>query len=210
MLLNKIALSLLAIILMKIVLYAELIDMGVHGETFSINEVNFMDTVEQKINDINKTKIKKEYIDSSNEFLEISKLVPVCHTTRTREFTPTFVVPTDIKKADGTYLAREGDVLNTLEVMKQQNITLDKYLMFIDVNDELQVQLAYMYKNQGLVYVTNGSLKDFEERTKIASSKADKSILKKFDIKCSPTLTVQDGNTMKIYEYNINDLKKKY
>ena len=71
------------------------------------------------------------------------------------------------------------------------------------------MQLSYMYKNQGYVFITNGSIKEYEEKTKISTFKADKISVEKFNIKCSPSLVIQQDNELIIYEYNPRELANK-
>ena len=185
---------------------AKLVDLGTYGETYVIKEENFMDIIERKSKDLNTTLLQKQIDASSKSFLKVKRVLPSCKKTRIREYVPTFIVPADIKLPNGTYIARAGQQMNTLEVMKRNGITMNRYIMFIDADDDIQVQLAYMYKNQGIAFISNGSMDKFEKMTKMTSYKADRLSIKKFDIKCSPSLTIQDGNKMLIYEYNTEDL----
>lgn len=187
---------------------ADIVDLGTHGVTHSIKEENFMDIVERKSKDLNTTLLTNQLKESNNQFLSVNHLLPSCTETRKREYTPTFIVPADIKLPNGTYIARAGEELNTLEVMQKSGASMDRYVMFIDADDDIQVQLAFMYKNQGTVFLTNGSLEEFEKRTRMTSYKADMQSIARFNIECSPSLTIQDGNKMIIYEYSVEDLKK--
>ena len=188
---------------------ADVVDLGTYGATHTIKEENFMDIVEKKSKDLNATLLTKQLKESNKQFLSINHLLPSCKETRKREYVPTFIVPADIKLPNGTYIARAGEELNTLEVMRKSGASMDRYVMFIDADDDIQVQLAFMYKNQGIAFLTNGSLEEFEKRTRMTSFKADMQSIAKFNIECSPSLTIQDGNKMIIYEYSVEDLEKK-
>ena len=168
-----------------------------------------MDEVEEKSKDINVTLLQKQLIKGENDFLTVDKIVPTCVKTQKRSFIPTFTVPADIIALDGKVIARAGEVHNTLDIMKKNNMSIDRYMIFIDVQDDIQVQLSYMYKNQGYVFVTNGSIKKYEDETKIQTFKADKLSIEKFNIQCSPSLVVQQKNELIIYEYDPKELARK-
>lgn len=186
-----------------------LTDLGTYGSTHTIKEKNFIDVLDNKAKDLNKTKIRKEFVKSESEFLDPYNLVPTCKKTQKRYFTPTFKVPTDVISRNGKVIARAGQILNTLDVMKKAHMSLHGYMMFINTADMVQVELSYMYKNQGKVFVVNGDMNKYEKTTGIVSYKANKLIIKKFGITCSPSLAVQQGNRLVIYEYNPKDLQKK-
>lgn len=186
-----------------------LVDLGTHGSTGDIKEKNFMDEVEAKAKDINATLLQEQLTKNEDAFLTVKKIVPVCIKTQKRTFTPTFVVPADIIMPDGKVIARAGEVHNTLEVMKKNHIAIDRYMMFIDSEDETQVQLSNMYKNQGYVFITNGSIKKYEANTKIPTFKADEISIEKFNIKCSPSIVIQQNDELVIYEYAPEELVNK-
>ena len=186
-----------------------LTDLGTYGSTHTIAEENFIDVLNDKAKDLNTTKIREEFVKSESQFLNVQRVVPTCKKTQKRYFTPTFRVPTDVISADGKVIARRGEILNTLEVMKKNNMSLPGYMMFIDAEDIVQVQLSYMYKNQGKVFIVNGDMNRYEKITNIPTSKANKTIVEKFGVTCSPSLVLQQGNKLVIYEYNPKDLKKK-
>lgn len=189
-------------------LIGELIDLGTYGSTHSIKEKNFMDLVEEKAKDLNTTLLKQQLKISESIFLKVKKIIPTCKKTQTRDYIPTFIVATDVVLPNGTVIARAGQVMNTLEVMKKNHIKIDKYMIFIDASNDIEVQLSYMYKNQGQVYIINGSIKKYEKYTNILTFKADKNIVERFGVRCSPSLVIQDNDKLVIYEYNPKELVK--
>ena len=200
--------SLLFFPLLFATLLFSLEDLGTYGSTVVIKEKNFMDSIRDKSKDLNATLIKEQLVQGENDYLTVKEIVPTCSKTDIRDFIPTFIAPTDVILPNGTVVARAGETIKTLELMKKNNIKIDKYMMFIDVTDEIQVQLSYMYKNQGLVFVTKGSIKEYERRTKVQTYRADKQSIEKFNVKCSPSLIIQDGVKLVIYEYDPMDLVK--
>ena len=201
------------IILLPIFIFSTLLfgftDLGVYGSTHSIKEENFLDTVEKKAKDLNTTKLKQEFQKSERNFLRVKHLLPTCKKTKQRFFIPMFRVPTDVITPDGKVIAREGEMLNTLEVMAKSHVQLNGYYMFIDSEDKIQVQLSYMYHKQGKVFIVNGDMEEYEKLTGVQSYKADKLSIKKFGVQCSPSIITQEGNRLKIYEYDPRDLQKK-
>ncbi len=185
-----------------------IVDLGTYGSTRNISEENFIDKAEKHAKDINATLLKDELEKGKESYLSVDKVVPTCTKTQTRSFTPTFVVPADVVLPNGQVIARAGEVYNTLEVMKKNNISIGTYMMFIDATDKVQIQLSYMYKNQGSIFITNGSMQKYEQITKVATFKADKTIIEKFNVKCSPSLLIQKENELVIYEYNPKELVK--
>ncbi|MBW6487547.1 hypothetical protein [Sulfurimonas sp.] len=181
-------------------------DLGTYGATHSIKEENFINKVEKHAKDLNTSLIQDQFYLSQKEFLNIKKLLPTCTESKKRFFTPTFIVPADIVLPNGKVIARAGEVMNTLDVMKKNNIVINKYMMFIDAEDPIQVQLSYRYKNQGFTYITNGSIEEYEKITTTKAFKADFLTIGKFDAKCVPSIIIQDGNQMAVYEYKPDDL----
>ena len=166
-----------------------------------------MDSIEKKAKDLNQSKLQEEFHENQKKFLTVKKIVPTCTKTAIREFAPTFRVPTDVIAPDGRVIARAGEVLNTLEVMKRNNMSVKGYMMFIDSTDDIQVQLSYMYQNQGKVFLVNGNMQKYEKYTNIPTFKADAKTVEKFGVKCSPTLLIQNDNTLVLYEYNPKDIE---
>lgn len=181
-------------------------DLGTYGATHSIKEENFMDKVERHAKDLNTSLVQEQFHTSQKEFLSVKNLVPTCTESKKRFFTPTFIVPADIVLPNGKIIAKAGEKRKTLEVMKQNNINIDRYMMFIDVEDFIQVQLSYKYKNQGFVFITNGSIEEYEKSSKANAFKADFLSLERFDIKCSPSIVIQENDQLAIYEYKPEDL----
>lgn len=186
-----------------------LVDLGTYRPTADIKEKNFMDTVDEKSKDLNTTLLQEQLIKGEDAFLTVNKIVPTCTKTQKRVYTPTFVVPADIILPDGKVIAKAGEIHNTFEVMRKNHVSIERYMMFIDADDVIQVQLSNLYKNQGYVFITNGSMKKYEEQTKIPTFKADTLSIEKFNIQCSPSLAIQQNNDLVIYEYNPEELINK-
>lgn len=183
-------------------------DLGTFGGTHSIREKNFMDEVEQKAKDINKTKLTQEFHKSAQEQYQVNTSISLCTKTTTREFEPTFIVPTDVVMPSGKIIARAGERVNTLELMKKNNITFNKYLIFIDVDNEAHVKLSRFYKDKGVIFTANGNMDKYEQKAKMPSFKADDLILEKFNINCYPSIVKQNGNKLTVYEYKTEELLK--
>lgn len=182
-------------------------DMGTYGETSIIAERNFMDIVEEKSKDLNTTLLEKQFHEGRKSFMKVKRLLPTCSATRQRKYRPFFIVPADVVLPNGKVLAIAGEKKYTLDVMGEKGMRLDKYMMFIDVDDAIQVQLSYRYKNNGFVFITNGDIKGYEQYTKIQAFKGEKETIAKFGIECSPSFAIQYENELLIYEYNPRELE---
>jgi len=134
-------------------------DHGVVGTTFEIEEEDLLEVITQKLKkmeeggglDAHHQKIAQE----TTKRIKRPPSVPgIRHTTKGRVFTydPSMTVPYDLTDHEGTVFHSKGTKVNPLDYQ-----ALSKPLLFIDGDDEFQVQWALKQESPSQIILTNGS-----------------------------------------------------
>lgn len=133
------------------------------GSVYPITETDFIQMAQKKIQEKMSDKDGKNWQDQQNLMkvaadrpVPVQGLRPTIHSRRWL-FDPSFVIPTDVRSANGAILLKSGSRFNPL------NIThWDQSLFFIDGDDPAQVSWAKEQdkplKGQDLLILVNGSL----------------------------------------------------
>lgn len=109
-------------------------DFGLVGSTRPILEKNLLDTIKERLANIDGEGLKKKAIDN---FWKKKQFVSIPAATKTEEFyiNPTVKVNKDIVNPNGDVLARAGTVINPLETVPSQNT----YILF-NARDNRQLE----------------------------------------------------------------------
>lgn len=201
-------LFLLSFLLSKLFSYE---DLGTYGQTYENNDKDFRVLLKEKIEKVDTKKLEEELIKSSNQSLIIRSSINECKTTLTREFEPTIelkhdlLIPyTDEKIADkGQY-----------NILKRFNINMPYNILFINADNELEVELAQYYKKelrQNIkIMVVKGDYLKFVHNPLFKDARVSRNHLenKAFNLKCLPSIYTQKNYKFIIQEYAIKDLMK--
>lgn len=120
-------------------------DLGTHGQTFAIGEVDILQTLGDQLR---KAEASGKLAKLQEEFTRrvkagVERPVPVPGLVRTQKprswlFDPSIIVPKDFADQRGRVFARQGDRINPLDKIPG----FDRVLIFIDGDDEAQVDWA--------------------------------------------------------------------
>lgn len=146
-------------------------DKGVYGELFEIEEKDLLEHVTSRLKDLEEKGelkwiqdgIQKRIMKNIEEPRDIDGIIKTKE-ARVFEFDPTIEVTEDLKDRKGRIFAKKGDKYNALNY-----ITYSKTLLFIDGNDEEQIEWAKLkllkHKNVKIILVKGKPLK-LQERLK--------------------------------------------
>jgi conjugal transfer pilus assembly protein TraW len=120
-------------------------DLGAHGQTFAIGEVDILKTLGDQLR---KAEASGDLAKLQADFTKrvkagVERPVPVPSLVRTQKprswlFDPSIIVPKDFADQRGRVFARQGDRINPLDKIPG----FDRVLIFIDGDDEAQVDWA--------------------------------------------------------------------
>ena len=146
-------------------------DKGVYGELFEIEEKDLLEHVTLRLKDLEgngelkgiQEGIQKRIVKNIEEPRDIDGIIKTKE-ARIFEFDPTIEVTENLKDQKGRIFAKKGDKYNALNY-----ITYSKTLLFIDGNDEEQIEWAKLkllkHKNVKIILVKGKPLK-LQERLK--------------------------------------------
>ena len=187
-------------------------DLGTYGELKDIKERDLMDLFTEKANALNYTELEQNIKDNINKSFKIKSKIQSCIATKDRTYEPLVEIKEDIRVPFSELKLKEKN--SKYNILKENNLFIPFNIIFIDADDEVQVELARVYKQQLKekleIYVVKGDLlslskyKAFED-VKIARDGLE---LKAFNVQCLPSIYTQKDYQFSIVEYNPNDLRK--
>jgi hypothetical protein len=186
-------------------------DLGVYGETSEIKERDFRQLLKEKWEKADKKSIEEQLKSSVYESMIIKSNFKTCSASKVREFKPTVLLNQDIMLPYTNKLLREKGTYNILSEFK---IAFPYSVIFINADDELQVELAQLYKeeyaNKIQVMLIKGDYFKFVENPIFKDSKVARQDVeaKAFDLQCVPSIYTQQGDMFLIQEYNPKELLK--
>lgn len=120
--------------------FAHAKDFGVEGHTYVIAEESILSVIESRLAKIDIAKLNHELQEKTKGYVErptAVKGITKAKEDKTFYFDPTFTLDHDIKDHNGKLIHQAGTQVNPLE-----HIPLKEDLVFIDGDDQLQVELA--------------------------------------------------------------------
>lgn len=150
-------------------------DLGTHGQTFAIGEVDILETLGDQLRKAQASgKLAKLQADfTSRVKAGVERPVPVpglVRTVRPRSwlFDPSIIVPKDFADQRGRVFARQGDRINPLDRIPG----FDRVLIFIDGDDEPQVdwaisQMSKLGEQRTRVILVKGAPLELMRRRKV-------------------------------------------
>ncbi len=138
-------------------------DAKVIGPVYPISETDFIQMAQKKIQEKMSSEDGKSWQDQQRSIrvaadrpTPVLGLRPTIHSRRWL-FDPSFVIPSDVRSANGSILLKSGSRFNPLKITHW-----DQSLLFIDGEDPEQVSWAEaqdkQLKGQDLLILINGSL----------------------------------------------------
>jgi conjugal transfer pilus assembly protein TraW len=187
---------------------AELLkDYGVVGATFEIIEEDLLEVIGQNLRKLNEDgslqKHQQKIALEAQEKIKRPKAVAgIKHTTKPRSFIydPSITVPYDLKDHQGKVFHAKGAKVNPLDYKP-----LTKPLLFIDGDNQPQVEWAMTQPSAAQIILTNGS--PFELMEKIDRPvyfDQEGVLVKKLGIQQAPAKVTQQGKHLLIEELNLH------
>jgi hypothetical protein len=186
-------------------------DLGVYGEMYEIKEKDFRQLLKEKWEKTDKEEIKSKLQKSVFDSLTITSSIPTCSSSQQREFNPTIELKADLIMPYTDNVIKEKGTYN---ILKELNINFPYSVIFINADDELQVELAQFYKeqlgNKIQVMLVQGDFLKFTQNTIFKDSMVARQNVeaKAFNLQCVPSIYTQQNEFFMIQEYNPMELLK--
>lgn len=171
-------------------------DFGVQGHCFAIVEENILELIEKKLKNLDLKELNEKLKQQTIDYVEKPK--PITGITTAKEnkefyFNPSYIVQEDIYDHKNTLIQAKGTKINPLD-----HVALSKSLIFIDGDDEKQVDLALSYKNAKIILVKGSPLKLKRKYKKWIYFDQAGFITNKLGISEVPALVEQENKQLKI------------
>lgn len=180
-------------------------DYGVFGKTFVIDEMDFLEYIQQKMLVMQESGELKQAQSAFKQRVKAHLLrptptrLPRAQENRTWLFNPELLVPYDVKDSQGHVIVKQGTVINPLE-----KVGLSSTLLFFDGDDKAQVAWvnhALTEHKKVKLILTSGSVKDMANHFKQAIYfDLNGFLVAKFQIKALPATVLQDGMRLEVCE----------
>jgi conjugal transfer pilus assembly protein TraW len=182
---------------------SETIDLGTFGPVFSVEEENMIVALKRKLQLLEEAgkldALKEQWKHKIQESFKRPKFVDgIINTVEAKSFhhDPTLVIEHDIQTPKGDYLARKGDTLNPLLVMKPE-----KGFLFINGEVDDHIEFAKHNLEHFDVVLVAGSPLDAERQLKVPVFFDQGGYLTRhYGIKQVPALLSVDHNLLLIRE----------
>jgi len=182
-------------------------DFGAYGQLYDIEEFNLIDEIKDKYSKIDWDKQKKSFEESAKEIMIAKGNLPLCQTTEKRKVYLYNTLKYPIYGPNKEIIYPIGYKFNVLKVLAERGMVDQRKMLFFNMNEPRQVQLAKKMKNEHM-YLTDGSLEDAAKAGIIEPYRAD-GLIKKLQIKCTPSIYVQKEDHYEVYEIDNETLKNK-
>ena len=179
-------------------------DLGKHGNSFAITEQGFTQVMKERLHEVDITahqeKIKERAEKQIKEPIKVAGLIKTAK-ARTFYWDPSYMVPEDIKLANGEILHNAGKIINPLE-----HFNIEYSLYFINGNDEEQVK---WFKDNGreddhLILVEGRPIELEDKLNRAVYFDQFGELIKKVRIKQVPAVMKQEGLMMRVDEVDID------
>ncbi len=201
-------------------------DLGVYGATFPISEESMTDLIQKilkrKEENGELEQMKKEFQENVKNSVLTPTPVDGLVTTndpKLLKYVPTFVLPQDVRDANGVLLYPKGITFNPLDTntypsnirMFAKQVNYDTTLIFLDARDNRQLNFAldmikqYEEKDKKIkIILTGGNIKTtseyldyrvyFDQNAKLSD---------RMGLQHVPTIVYQDGDHFNLQEYSV-------
>lgn len=169
-----------------------LLNLGVHGQTYSIEEPDLQAEIESKAKN---PVIHQEANEKLRKSYTVDIYLPDVKEKSKRKKTFTYTVPEDLI-IDGKVVAKQGQVINVLEKVKLTT----KYLFLKDYQMPLFEKLAAKDRNIAAVVIHGDLLPLIERYPSHRIYMGNQQLMDKFDITGVPSMVYQEGASIIIEE----------
>lgn len=181
-------------------------DLGVMGETYSIQETDFIDFIKNRVIEMEHSGELKAVQDHLQKRAMIQRdrptplLLPHVAQAKTVLFNPSIVLDHDIQARDGEVIAKAGTIINPLTI-----ISLSKTLIFYDADDVKErkwvAEIDKKLKGREKLILVKGSILTEESRLKrrVYFDQEGK-LTSRLGVKRVPTVVEQAGLLLRLKE----------
>lgn len=124
-------------------------DLGTYGELKEIKERDLMELFVERAKQIDYVKLEQEIKENIDKTFKIKSNIPNCNLSKQRTYEPQIEIAQDLKIPYTDINIKEKS--SKYNVLKENNLFFPFNIIFIDADDELQVDLARYYKNSWAV-----------------------------------------------------------
>ncbi len=186
-------------------------DFGIDGHTYKIIEEDMLKVMTQRLEKIDMEQFKQKLTEQTKQYVETPPAVTnVTKAQQTKEFfyDPTYVLQEEIRDHQGRIIHPKGVKINPLT-----SIPLSEALIFIDGDDEAQVDLALKTRekkqNRLKIILVKGSPLQLQRNHKVWIYFDQAGfIIQKLGISEVPALVEQNGLNLKITIVGDQDLAR--
>ena len=178
-------------------------DLGVRGATWPVAEPDLLEEIEARLVGMQRSgelaRLEEEARSRARRKLEEPEPVPgiaPARDHRSRLFDPSIAVARDIRTPDGILIAAAGARVNPLE-----RLPLTRDLIFVDGRRPAEIAWALAHERPAKIVLLAGRPLDLmrAHRRPFFFDAAGR-LAERFAIAATPTLVVQDGQTLRITE----------
>lgn len=188
-------------------------DLGVYGETKEIKERDFVELLNERAESIDYDKVKKDMDAAVEKSLTISSTLRTCSQTKKRIYEPLIDIPNDVKLPYTDVILQSRD--KKYNILKENKLFMPYNIMFINANDEVQVELAKLYKHELKdkikILMVSGNYTQIAKDPILFDTQISRDGFenKAFGLECVPAIYTQNKNfAFDIVEYNPQELLK--
>lgn len=188
-------------------------DLGVYGETKEIKERDFVELLNEKAEAIDYEKLKKDMDAAVEKSLILNSSLKTCTQTKKRVFEPLIDIPNDVKLPYTEVILQSKE--KKYNILKENHISMPYNIMFINANDEIQIELARLYKHELKdkikILMVSGNYNQIAKDPILFDTQVSRDGIenKAFALECVPSIYSQNKNyTFDIVEYNPQELLK--
>lgn len=180
-------------------------DLGIQGTVYPVLEESYMIEIEENSKKIDWKDQISTFKKNVREAFKAKGDLPKCVATSERFFIKMNTLKYPITGASGEVLFPAGYKYNVLELMAKHGLVDPKGMLFVDIDDGLHEEYAKILKDSSTPYAVDGDIEKAAERG-FQIEKGD-SLIKDLDIKCTPSLYIQEKDRYRIMEIDNNELK---
>jgi conjugal transfer pilus assembly protein TraW len=180
-------------------------NLGVFGETFRIDEPDFIDQIQAKLTELQKSgkletaqnEIQKKIVSTLKHPAPVNGIIHT-ETPRKFKFDPTIKVTVDLKDHNGKIFAKKGEQFNPLD-----HIQMTKVILFFDGTEESHIKWALSKQKErtSCIILVKGSPLELQKRFGQSVYFDQYGILvSKLGIKQVPAMALQEKKILTITE----------
>lgn len=180
-------------------------DLGVYGTLYPILEESYMVEIEEKSKSVDWSKQIKSFKKSFKDSFVAKGNLPKCVQTTERAYVKMNTLKYPITGPSGEVVLPAGYTYNVLELMYKNGLVATKAMLFVDIDDGLHFEYSELMKKTSDIYAIDGNI----EKAAAKGLEVERGdwLIKDLDIKCVPSLYIQEKSQFRILEIDNNELK---